>query len=65
MLPEPVTFPSSAKLIQDLFLARLIPKLRGCTITGLARSDKHTVKKEKLSADKLLCLTIDLCEFKF
>ena len=24
MFPEPVTFPSSAELIQDLFLARLI-----------------------------------------
>ena len=29
MFPEPVTFPSSAELIQDLFLARLTPKLRG------------------------------------
>ena len=29
MFSEPVIFPSGAKLIQDLFLARLIPKLRG------------------------------------
>ena len=29
MFPELVTFPPSAELIQDLFLARFIPKLRG------------------------------------
>ena len=29
MFSEPVIFPSGAELIQDLFLARLISKLRG------------------------------------
>ena len=48
----------SAELIQDLFLARLIPKLRGCIIIGLARSNKYTVKKEEFSGKKSYQLTI-------
>ena len=54
MFPELVIFPPNARLMQNLFLARLIPDQGGCIIIGQARSNKHSVKKEEFSGKYLI-----------
>ena len=53
MFPEPVPFPSSAEL-RSIF-SKVNPQIDGsCIIIGLARSNKHTVKKEEFSGENLI-----------